>query len=73
MCIEGAKGALPRSNHGGRKSGDGRRQSRKCVEMANTIVCVRCQEIPGASKLLQAFCEGLCQSSTTNESIDKEG
>ena len=71
--MEGAKGALLGSNHRGRKSGDGRGQSRKCVEMANTTVCVRCQEIPGASKLLQVLCEELCQSSATNESIDKEG
>ena len=73
MCIEGTEGAFLGSDHGRRKSGDGGRQSRRCVEVANAIVCEGCQKVLGASKLLQAFCKGLCQGDATNELTDKEG
>ena len=72
MYIKGTEGTLLRSNHEGKKSRDRGEQSRRHFKIANATVYKGCQEIPGASKLLQAFCEGLFQSNTTNESIDKE-
>ena len=71
--MESKKGTIFESSNGGRKSGNGRKKGIRSVEVADTTMCQRCQEILRVSKLLLMLCERLCQGSITHEQTDKEG